>query len=526
MKGKLSRLNLIKNNFRAILTFAILTSFFHTAAAPNKGNTNASSSCFLNAATQVMFHMKPLREYLSWAEKNNVYDLKSTPALFIKHINEMAKNESVVSPWSFRQAIAKNATEQGIKDMAQGQHDAQEFLSHIIDTLISELKTYDELTEVFKNNLKEFPDGINMSEALIIAIKKDTKKPDLNATEKIQSYILQKMNNLKSIMLWETLYLAYRDKEKKTFTETLEQLAEEQDRGKHIQSLLEKTGFEKLHKLIKEIIEFKRTAGKPFSHDEEAIKKILDKYSLDQQERDAYDIYSDLKSIIRKNAKSYSKFQDMASAIKKIDFKTLLTHFQQIMKINSKISHIFAVKYKKKTKPAQKESPLQDITDFIIPLSLIANDLNSLLQTFFSFSTIVQYPQVLVVQLKRFIENVSLEGKNKNPLSFPINLDLKSASYRLIGIVLHGGGLQYGHYWAYAKWYGGDPKWYYYNCIPSGRVIESSEKKLSALNNQTETNDDTPYLLIYEKINRENPLLEALTSLKDKLVQLAKKLLE
>ncbi len=119
------------------LAVFLVTGINNLQAIPptNKGNDNASSSCFLNATIQALFHLKPFREFLEWAEQEKIYADDSMPKALIDHIKEMAKNTAIVNPSRFRKKFASCSTNPNITDMAHGQHDAEEFYSNLVEQL-------------------------------------------------------------------------------------------------------------------------------------------------------------------------------------------------------------------------------------------------------------------------------------------------------------------------------------------------------------------------------------------------------
>jgi uncharacterized UBP type Zn finger protein len=87
--------------------------------------------------------------------------------------------------------------------------------------------------------------------------------------------------------------------------------------------------------------------------------------------------------------------------------------------------------------------------------------------------------------------------KKKTPVSYPLDLDLtdyccgpKTGSqlmYRLFGVIVHEGGLQFGHYWSYAV--NGEGKWAEYN---DSLIMQIPEERV--VNPQA-------YILLYERVN-------------------------
>ena len=118
---------------RFIVVILCITSSnsFAGPEAPNKGNNNAFSSCFLNAANQAFFHIKPFRNFLDKAKQNNYYDPETTSGKFIEYMNLMAENKKRINPTLFRKCVADTAITESIINMRSGQHDSQEYFSYI-----------------------------------------------------------------------------------------------------------------------------------------------------------------------------------------------------------------------------------------------------------------------------------------------------------------------------------------------------------------------------------------------------------
>lgn len=129
-------------------------------------------------------------------------------------------------------------------------------------------------------------------------------------------------------------------------------------------------------------------------------------------------------------------------------------------------------------------------------------------------------PPILTIHLKRFEFNMFTLARNKvdSPITFPLVLDLKKCvksrtkplNYNLVGMIVHSGNLNDGHYWAYAKdRFSG--KWYLFNDANRFEVDEVIVEEIGKAGNEMQeiinaiapqaTSVGTPYMLFYEKID-------------------------
>ncbi len=81
----------------------------------------------------------------------------------------------------------------------------------------------------------------------------------------------------------------------------------------------------------------------------------------------------------------------------------------------------------------------------------------------------------LIINLKRLfsvpIDKTCLFGRHGESIHFPLNgLSLGSKCYKLLGVIMHGGGADGGHYTAYVE---KNKEWYYFN----DAIIEKTEEK-------------------------------------------------
>lgn len=120
----------------------------------------------------------------------------------------------------------------------------------------------------------------------------------------------------------------------------------------------------------------------------------------------------------------------------------------------------------------------------------------------------ISFPEILTLQLKRFQtdDTGKITEKNRVAIRFPMNLKIRAAwvhglnepqcpSYDLVGIVIHGGTLNGGHYWSYTKRF---DQWHY--CNDSSTRTKTDEEIETIATNGLD-NDATPYLLFYQKRN-------------------------
>lgn len=104
--------------------------------APNAGNHNDSSSCFLNAACQALYYISSFREFMNATPKGQSATLDLLRDHFIcmqvatepKHVN--------TEEYPFRDVICEEINQE---DMQHGQHDAHEFLDSILNNIRNEL---------------------------------------------------------------------------------------------------------------------------------------------------------------------------------------------------------------------------------------------------------------------------------------------------------------------------------------------------------------------------------------------------
>lgn len=98
----------------------------------NAGNLNNGSDCFLNAVSQGLYHMPSFRAFIDATPIGQ----SATLDLLRKHILTMQNATTATNVKDFRQNICKFIKN---TEMTSGQHDAQEFLSAILDTIKTEL---------------------------------------------------------------------------------------------------------------------------------------------------------------------------------------------------------------------------------------------------------------------------------------------------------------------------------------------------------------------------------------------------
>jgi ubiquitin C-terminal hydrolase len=121
---------------------------------PNPGIKNENGNdCFFNASMQVLSNIPALEKILN---KENYYIADSIPGQLIAFFNKLRTESNAISgSKALRAYIVRNTKNESIKNMALGQHDAQEFLSYVLSTLTEESKPTFELkrtiTEFFRS---------------------------------------------------------------------------------------------------------------------------------------------------------------------------------------------------------------------------------------------------------------------------------------------------------------------------------------------------------------------------------------
>jgi ubiquitin C-terminal hydrolase len=159
----------------------------------NRGNTNAENSCFLNSVIQALYHLEPFRftfepeliesvqsERLNqdiiddndyYADQENTIKLKnitdpvieyskdSVPKALIQHIATMARSNpdegDPIDPSAFREKFSFYSS--ATMEFCDGQHDAAEFYTLLIDQLWQQIvpmkKARDGFLQLFKTGL-------------------------------------------------------------------------------------------------------------------------------------------------------------------------------------------------------------------------------------------------------------------------------------------------------------------------------------------------------------------------------------
>jgi len=109
----------------------------------------------------------------------------------------------------------------------------------------------------------------------------------------------------------------------------------------------------------------------------------------------------------------------------------------------------------------------------------------------------VKLPDYLIIHLRRFEESEKGLKKNKNPIEYPLEIDMSrfcskswanQGKFQLIGLIIHkGNSLGEGHYVALSR--RNDGKWYYCN---DAQVTEIEEELVTR-------SQRLAYLLLYRR---------------------------
>jgi len=191
---------------------------------PNYGAKNAENSCFLNSAVQALFHTRPLRNFLDNEDHKKVFIENSTTDRFMQHLENLKtkKKEVKYSPREFRNKFPDNNASPEIKDMTgTNQHDAQEFLSYIIDRIRVEIvQSNKELKEKFS---KIFGNTIEAT-SLWSKIENDPNPPQQYSTEELTQKL--KVKIIDSMLFAErvNLYSHIKDKNQQQILSTIDHI--------------------------------------------------------------------------------------------------------------------------------------------------------------------------------------------------------------------------------------------------------------------------------------------------------------
>ncbi len=342
----------------------------------------------------------------------------------------------------------------------------------------------------------------------------------------------------------------------------------------------------------------KAITGKDASVEEETADTIIIDFVIKTVGGDSsgkeYKTYSLLSGCIRRDKSkekllglSVERWSEIEQKVEGYDWKVLVAKIKETEAIRTEFFDIFATNVRINKKEYSKESTAStwgspttsDKTDpqllLSVQMKVKGMNLSDYLDRFFdythekkgssdvpfdnktvSLATIKKTPEILILYLKRFDD-----PSNKVPtlFNFPltgldmtkyVDKDLQgkiNSVYNLVGVVEHwGSGIGGGHYVAYGKyWDDGDENtkagWYFYNDYPHS-VDPKTEEQMQAYATPNKpdatalaTGDNTPYLLVYERVDdvtwkltmlkkKLENLRGSLVTLKDKLVTLSERL--
>jgi ubiquitin C-terminal hydrolase len=103
-----------------------------------------------------------------------------------------------------------------------------------------------------------------------------------------------------------------------------------------------------------------------------------------------------------------------------------------------------------------------------------------------------QFPEYLIIGLKRFTATQNQIRKNIKQMSVNFTVEISSNRYHLIGFIVHSGGVLGGHYYTCAmRHHDGEAKWYMYN---DSNVTEISDA-------QVKTEASNAYVFLYSCVD-------------------------
>lgn len=394
--------------------------------APNAGiNNENGNDCFFNASMQVLSNIPALEQILN---KENYYIEDSIPGQLIAFFNKLRTQPDAISgSKALRAYIVKNTRSASIKAMSIGQHDAQEFLSYLLSTLTEESKPTLELKRIIAQFFQNKYAIANFPQEILMSFEARLELHKIDTIEKIK-------HHLKEI----------------TF----------QEGNKKNPATQFKT---KIHTITEaQIVEIQRAID---AYDWSAVLDQIElKNRIAQEVKNVFEItlQSDLTCMTGTHK---STTQDPAWLL------SLPTPIQSTaVSLLGLINNFFY----------QSEQ----VDDF-----LCSECLNQGATRKFSLKKL---PQVLVLSPKRFEQVHGAAHRIMTPVASQeiIELDDESGkvSFKLIGVVEHGGGTGGGHYWAHVR-DSLDHQWYDYN--DSSRNPISIAAVIAAA--------PAPYIFFYER---------------------------
>ncbi|MBY0353520.1 hypothetical protein K2W90_04085 [Candidatus Babeliales bacterium] len=491
---------------------------------PNHGALNNGSDCFLNSTVQALFHSKPLRDYLEWADDHNVYRQPSPPTLLINHIAAMAQSPESINPKVLRQRLCADGS--SIQAMCTGHQDAQEFVSYLIDQLSENFvdleNAKEDITTQFRQWLLGLAPGSDSTQFIDTIITRFFNRLPLGneyTQESIVARFCGVLSAIKTELLENECVQAINSGDAVAFQDLCLRLADSamaagDNRSRYVlcRNILESNVMtpEKFIGLIKTLRTFKNITRPTII--ENLIKKVKDAvfsffkfnregaqgwearkiivgkliYNALDSNEDAipalwalmpdvddyfYFIYDKLSGISAQHVEtiiSSSQIEQLETYVRACNWQPLVHHVNSLVEKKRRVQDIFAVKMTDGASESALSVALPEKTTTKVRLQ-------DLLTGYFNERPLgavraTQLPEVLMIQLKRF-EAPGL--RNNARVTFPVNgLDLSDyvadpslahgAYYNLVAVVNQTGSLQFGHYVAAARSYE-NYKWYYYN---------------------------------------------------------------
>ncbi|MBX9831314.1 hypothetical protein K2X40_05125 [Candidatus Babeliales bacterium] len=492
---------------------------------PNLGALNNGSDCFLNSTVQALFHSKPLRDYLEWADDHNVYRQPSPPTLLINHIAVMAQNTESINPKMLRQLLCADGNQ--IQAMRTGHQDAQEFVSYLIDQLSENFVDLDNAKEViaiqFCTDLLALAPGRDSKQFIDTIITRFFNQLPL-ANEYTQEAIVERLCSVLSAIKTELLenecVQAINSDNVDAFPELCSRLAARaiaigDDRSRYVQccrilenqvmtparlmvlirglrvlkNINQPTTIGNLIKMVKDtVLSFFKFTRNNDVQGWDAKKIIVGRmiYDAVESNEDAigrlwalmpevddyfYFIYDKLGGVSSQHVEtiiSSLQIGALKNAVRNVNWQPLVHHLNSLVEKKRRVQDIFAIK--------MTDGACESALSVALPEGTTSKvRLQDLLQGYFNERPLgavraTQLPEVLMIQLKRF----EAPGvRNNARVTFPVHgLDLshyvadpdlaQGAYYNLVAVVNQTGSLRFGHYVAAARSYENN-KWYYYN---------------------------------------------------------------
>lgn len=514
--------------------------FFQSLSAqfPNPGNYNDSSSCFLNATMQSLFHIKPFRDYLARARKESFYATGSKPMLIINYIDEVAQAKNRVHPWTFRQAITKNASLRDVQEMASGQHDAPVLVRYIINILREDTQPHQELGSLLIKKLtfsKADYAASKIAENFLSYVDKNYVAYDAGLIKKVM------ISYLKRLYLEYLQNTFFKNRDLSSLDALIQEMQQQDPASPPVNYFLLRELIQEIGAAFFVLPDEIKTSYQALPQQKEvdkraAIRIRLQAKSVKQPEKFMTVLYNfyprffgNLNTMLLNTPKN--AWSELEKIIVINNWDEVIEKIKAHQKIQGLFNSIFQIDVENNDEytcsncsftSSKKEEEYYSILEVALQgQTELVGCLNNHFEETFERQCptcgteniqtrtvkITKLPLVMIIQLKRFLYGYDVKDKINDAIAIPLSLDLKSYSiltlpktiFTLIGLLIHGGGLDGGHYWNYSRYFK-DNQWYHYDDILGSPVTLAPQAEIDGIRASGK-----PYLLFYELDGGELP---------------------